>query len=343
MRILLLGFGNVGRRLAEILTVRRREFPGLQDFDAAVVGLYTRSRGGLAAAGGIDLAAALARFESAARFDTELPHFSALTGLEAVRRLDYDVLVELTVLDIARGGEPALSHVREALQRGRHVVTANKGPLAFAYHELAALARERGVRLLHESTVMDGAPVFGMVERSLRGCTLRSLSGILNSTTNFVLNEMERGVFLEAAVRTAQAEGFAEADPANDLEGWDAAAKVTVLANALMGGRLQPHDVEREGITAVTPARVERVCKSGKRLKLVCRAWREGGAVRARVALEELPAAHPFAQLSGAGSVLRLETDLMGPLLLAQEEPTLDDTAYGVLDDLLLLAEAMPR
>ncbi len=339
MRVLLLGFGNVGRKLAEILTLERERFPRLGDLALTCVGILTRSRGGLAHERGIDLRAALESFTAAGRFGPKQPHFSTLSGLEAVRGLDYDVLVELTVLDIESGGEPARSHVREALRRGRHVVTANKGPLAFAYHELAALARAQGVRLLHESTVMDGAPLFSMVERSLRGCTLVALSGILNSTTNFVLNEMGRGVSLEQAVRTAQAEGFAEADPANDLEGWDAAAKITVLANCLMGARQTPLAVEREGITGVTPARVARVLEGGKRLKLVCRAWRDGDRVRTRVALEELPAAHPFAQLSGNGSVLRLETDLMGPLLVAQEEPTLYDTAYGVLNDLLTLGD----
>jgi homoserine dehydrogenase len=246
--------------------------------------------------------------------------------------------VELTVLSIRERGEPALSYVREALRRGRHVVTANKAPLAFAYAELTALARQRNVQLLHESTVMDGAPVFSLARSSLRGCVLRGLSGILNSTTNFVLNEMERGVALDAAVQTAQAEGFAEADPSHDLEGWDAAAKITVLANALMGASQTPFDAEREGITNVTPARIAAVLQAGKRLKLVCRAWREGTRVRTRVGLEEVALDHPFATLSGNGSVLRIETDLMGPIVVAQQEPTLSDTAYGVLNDILTVA-----
>jgi len=335
MRVLLLGFGNVGQKVAEILTVERDQHPGLRGLDFAAVGIFTRSHGALA--GDIDLAEALARIRSGGRFAPGHPHFSALTPMEAVRTLDYDVLVELTVLSVLERGEPALSYVRAALDRGRDVVTANKGPLAFAYRELESLARGRGVRLLHESTVMDGAPLFALARSSLRGCTILGLSGILNSTTNFVLNEMERGVALESAVRTAQAEGFAEADPSHDLEGWDAAAKITVLANALLGASQTPFDVQREGITGVTPARVQEVRRAGRRLKLVCRATRQGSAVRTRVGLEEVPADHPFATLSGSGSVLRIETDLMGPIVVAQEEPTLYDTAYGVLNDLLTL------
>ena len=347
MRALLLGFGNVGQKLAEILTVERQTHPGLHRLDLDIVGIVTKRRGSLVApaatAGpgtGVDLRAALDAVRAHGTFPASHPQFSTLAGLDAVQSLDYDVLVELTVLSIRERGEPALSHVREALRRGRHVVTANKGPLAFAYHELAALARAHGVQLLHESTVMDGAPLFDLVRSSFKGCTLQALSGILNSTTNFVLTEMERGVSLASAVAAAQAEGFAEADASHDLEGWDAAAKITVLANALLGATQTPFDVERAGITGVTPAQIERVLQAGKRLKLVCRAWRDGARVRTRVGLEGVPAEHPFSTLSGNGSVLRLESDLMGPILVAQEEPTLSDTAYGVLNDLLTLADA---
>jgi len=339
MRALLLGFGNVGQKMAEIVTLERAEHPGLEALDLSVVGLFTGSHGGLADPGGIDLEQALRWRRQEGRFKREHPGFSGLHGLDAVRTLDYDVLVEISVLSIRERGEPALSCVREALRRGCDVVTANKGPLAFAYDELATLAREKGVKLLHESTVMDGAPLFSMVRNSLRGCTIQGLSGILNSTTNFVLNEMERGVALQDAVRTAQEEGFAESDPSHDLEGWDAAAKITVLANALMGARQTPPDVEREGIQQVTPQQIRQVLERGKRLKLVCRAWRQAGNVRTRVGLEEVSQDHPFATLSGNGSVLRLETDLMGPLVVAQEEPTLSDTAYGVLNDLLILSD----
>lgn len=338
MRTLWLGFGNVGRKMAAILTRERSRHPALAALDLSIVGLFTATHGSLADSGGIDLEAALGWREREGSFARHRPGFSNLSSLEAVRTLDYDVLVEISVLSIRERGEPALSCVREALRRGRHVVTANKGPLAFAHDELTALAREKGVRLLHESTVMDGAPLFSMVRSSLRGCTIDGLSGILNSTTNFVLNEMERGIALEEAVRSAQEEGFAEADPSHDLEGWDAAAKITVLANALMGARQTPDAVEREGITQVTPARMRQVLEAGRRLKLVCRAWREAGSVRTRVGLEEVARDHPFATLSGNGSVLRLETDLMGPIVVAQEEPDLSDTAYGVLNDLLTLA-----
>lgn len=339
MRALLVGFGNVGRKMAQILTVEHDRHPGLADLDLEIAGIFTRSHGALV--GDVDLREAFDLVHEHGAFPPNHPQATGMSTLEGVRALDYDVLVELSVLSIRERGEPALSHIREALRRQRHVVTANKGPLAFAYEELGSLVQQSGVQLLHESAVMDGAPLFGLVRASLRGCTIQGVSGILNSTTNFVLNEMERGVSLADAVCTAQAEGFAEADPSHDLEGWDAAAKVTVLANALLGARQTPLDVDRQGIAGVSPAQVQKVLRAGKRLKLVCRAWRDGEAVRTRVRLEELPPEHPFSTMSGSGSVLRIETDLMGPIIVAQEEPTLSDTAYGVLNDMLNVAEVV--
>ncbi|HSU84347.1 MAG TPA: homoserine dehydrogenase, partial [Thermoanaerobaculia bacterium] len=152
MRLLLLGFGNVGRRLAEIL-VDRASYPGLADLDVSIIGITTGSRGGVADLDGLDLRRVLAEQD---RFT------SALTSEEALQSLDYDVAVEMTPLDIPGRGVAAIRHVRAALERGRHVITCNKGPIAWAWRPLRDLARERGVSFLYETTVMDGAPVFNL-------------------------------------------------------------------------------------------------------------------------------------------------------------------------------------
>jgi homoserine dehydrogenase len=338
MRVLLIGFGNVGRQVCRILMLERARFPGLADLDVTVVGIVTRSRGVLANAAGVDPVRALREVDAAGRFDPGNPDAGGPDGLSAARELEYDVLVELSTLSIEGRGEPAISHIKAALERGRHVVTANKGPIAFAYDELVSLARSRQCALLHESTVMDGAPVFNLRRACLRGCRIEELRGILNSTTNLVLSCMEEGRPLSEAVHVAQERGFAEADPRHDLEGWDAAAKISVLANAFMGAGLTPLDVEREGILSVTVEKARKVRAEGRRLRLLCRAWREGGSVRARVGLDAIPLSDPFASRTGAGGMLRISTDLMGPILVTQEEPTLYDTAYGVLGDLLTLA-----
>jgi homoserine dehydrogenase len=331
MKILLLGFGNVGRSLAAILAEKR-------GINAQVIGIVTKQHGSVVKASGLPIAQMAATFEERGRFDSSLPEWSPIDAPDATGSLNYDVLVELTTLSIDHRGEPATSHVRTALRRKKHVVCANKGPVAFAYQELRTLAAGSGRRLLFESTVMDGAPVFSLARSGLLGCNVTAVSGILNSTTNFVLSQMEQGHSLQEAVAQAQQKGIAEADPRNDLEGWDAAAKICVLWNVLGNGNLTPERVERQGITDIRPEDLARTLSRSRRMKLVARAWKEPARERATVKLEEVPLEDPFATVSGTGSILKIETDCMTPILVMQENPTVRDTAYGVLNDLLTIA-----
>ena len=337
MRALFIGFGNVGQKVAEILFVDRAKHPNVQSLNLCVVGIVTKSHGSLVNNNGVDVVKALQEIRDGERFSWTNFELTNINGLDAVRQLDYDVLVELSTLSIAQKGEPALSHVREALNRGKHVVTANKAPAAFAYHELILLARQKGVSFLMESTVMDGTPVFNLAKYGLKAASILGVSGVLNSTTNFVLSRMEKGESLEEAVKVAQKEGFAEADPRHDLEGWDASAKITVLANALMGASITPLDVDRQGISHVSVADAQEAATAGKHLKLICRAWRDKGTVKARVALESIEAGHPFAPIRESGSILMIETDLLAPFVITETDPTLSDTAFGVINDLMSL------
>ena len=315
-----------------MLTEERGNYPGLAGLDLRVVAVFTRGHGALLDAKGIGLEKVLTQFRASGAFPA-----AQVTALQALETMDYDVLVELSTLSIAEKGEPAISHVRAALQRGKHVVTANKGPAAFAHAELEALARANGVRFLFESAVMDGAPVFSLGP-ALAGCRVTGISGILNTTTNFVISRLEAGEGMAEAVATAQRLGFAEADPSLDLEGWDAAAKTAILANYYLGAGIDPLRVERRGISGLTADAAARVAAAGRRLKLICRAEFACGKVRTKVGLEEIDAGHLFASVSGKGAALRLETDMMGPLWIIQEDPGLNDTAAGVLQDLLRVA-----
>ena len=336
LRAILIGFGNVGRKMAAMLTEEKNKYPGLAGLELEPVAIFTRRHGGLVHPGGIDLEKALARYRDHGSFP-EAP----MTPLQALETLDYDVLVELSTLDIVHRGGPAMAHVRTALNRGRHVVTANKGPAAFAYDELAALARAKGVRLLFESAVMDGTPIF-CLGRALRGLNVTGFSGIFNTTTNFVLSRLEAGESMASAVKTAQRLGFAEADPANDLDGWDSAAKTAVLANFFMGAGIDPLRVERRGISGITAEEATRAVAAGKKIKLICRAWREDGRVRAEVQPREVAGDHYFAAINGRAAALRLEFDMLGPLWILEESPDLMDTASGVLQDLLVVALEVP-
>jgi homoserine dehydrogenase len=341
MRVLILGFGNVGRRLAEILA-ERASYPGLDGLDVSVVGITTGSRGAAVHPAGLNLGRVLAWHAGHGSF-AGFPQGSTLTSEQALQTLDYDVAVEMTPLDIRSRGAAAIGHVRAALARGRHVVTCNKGPLAWAWQPLRDLAREKGVSFLYETTVMDGVPVFNLAQSCLRGNTILRIEGILNSTTNFVLCEMERGLSLQAAVAGARRLGVAEADPLYDLDGWDAAVKVSALANVLLDAELPPEAVERESLSAVSAQRIEDALTREHRLKVVCEAFRTTAhgenRVIGRVRVREVPVSDPFALVEGTGSILRLTTDILGSIVLTEEDPDLSTTAYGVISDLIRLQE----
>ena len=332
LRAVIVGFGNVGQKMAAMLTEERDKYPGLANLELKPVAIFTGRHGGLVDAQGIDLAQALKQYRGSGGFPA-----APLTALQALETLDYDVLVEISTLDIANRGGLAMAHVRAALDRGKHVATANKGPAAFAYRELAALAEKKKVRFLFESAVMDGTPIF-CLGRALRGVRVTGFSGIFNTTTNFVLSRLEAGESMQSAVRTAQELGFAEADASHDLEGWDSSAKTAILANFFLDAGIDPLRVDRCGITGVTPDAIARAKAAGRKIKLICRAWREDGQVRAEVQPREIAGDHYFAMINGRAAALRLEFDMLGPLWILEENPDLLDTAAGVLQDLLAIA-----
>jgi homoserine dehydrogenase len=254
-----------------------------------------------------------------------------------IRRVPADVLFEITPLE-PRSGEPAIGHARRALGRGLHVVTANKGPVAYARRALLALARRRGVRFLHEGAVMDGTPIFNLAERCLPGARVTGFRGLLNSTTTRILSRMERGGSAQEALREAQAAGVTEADPSHDLEGWDAAVKGCVLANALMGAEVRPPQVRRRGITAITGAQARAALRSGHRLRLIVRAVRGPKGVAVSVAPERVPVGD-FLVSAGSDGALVLGTDLMGEVGIWEGAGGVDQTAYALLSDLLAVLD----
>jgi len=182
--------------------------------------------------------------------------------------------------------------------------------------------------------VMDGTPIFSMFPHCLPAVELRGFRGILNSTTNVVLTEMEKGFSLDEAVKKAQEIGVAETDPSNDLEGWDAAVKVVALTIVLMGVPITLDQVERVGIRSVTPEQVRAARAAGMRYKLICRADRTADGVRASVRPEQLPMSDPLALLEGTTSALRFETDVFG-LSIIEHKPGVIATAYGLFADFI--------
>ncbi len=333
VRIALVGFGHVGRRFAEQLRgpyARALEAEGAR---ATVTGIATARHGLAIDPRGVPLARAV-RLVTEGRSLGPL-HAGAPIGdvRTFIARVPADVLVEVTTLD-PKTGQPATSHVRQALGRGIHVVTANKGPVAFALRSLKALALRKKRLFLHEGAVMDGTPVFNLAERCLRGARILSFRGTLNSTTSLVLSRMEEGLTAAAAVAEAQRLGIAEADPASDLEGWDAAVKGCAIANGLMGASVRPWQVRRRGITGVSGEDARQALREGARLRLVVRGVRQGRSVRVSVAPERIPLGDPLSG-SGPDAALVLETDLMGEIGVFERGASVDQTAYALLSDLI--------
>lgn len=336
-RLVLLGFGNVGQEFARLLLERRAELRRERGLEVAVVAILTGSHGRIENARGIDLRKAL-RLAATDRSVEPCGRAVREATVPFLRRVRADVVVELTPLRIAERQE-AVDHIRAALRSGKHVITANKGPVVYHYAALRALARRRRVGFRYEGTVMDGAPVFNLFQETLRGAHLEAFEGILNSTSNFILSQIEAGRSYDASVDAARQMGFLEADASMDLDGWDATAKACLLANVLMGGRLRPETVLRQGIAGISPARVQGARALGRRVKQVARGWREDGEVRASVTVEELPLEHPLATIDGTSNALLARTDLLKEILISERNPGLRQTAFAVYSDLIAIHE----
>jgi homoserine dehydrogenase len=214
-------------------------------------------------------------------------------------------------------------------------LTANKGPVVHAYDRLSALAKQNERNFLFESTVMDGAPVFGVFRCALPGANLISFSGVLNSTTNMILTRMEKGESFEEAVIYCQKIGIAETDPSGDVDGWDAAIKVAALATVLMKRPVKPEEIEREGIRGITSHQIARARDQNKRWKLVCRARLVDDRIEAKVAPEMVGVDSPLYSIDGTSSAVQFQTDVLGRLTLIEDNPGPHTTAYGLLADFI--------
>jgi homoserine dehydrogenase len=248
-----------------------------------------------------------------------------------------DIAVELTTFNPAEG-EPAISHIRAAFARRMHVVTANKGPVAFAYGALQDEATQAGVLFRHEAATMDGTPVYNLVRHSLPGVTVIGFAGALNSTSKVIVEAMREGRTFEEGIREAQRLGVTEADASYDIEGWDSAAKAAALANVMLDARTTPHEVDRKGIARLTPEKLAELKAQGKTVVLVSRGKRTAQGVKLRVRAEVLPETDILASVRGTSNLLVLETDLMGSLGVFTLAPGLAQTAYGVYSDLVEIA-----
>lgn len=260
----------------------------------------------------------------------------AVAFIDAAKAAGATILIELTTLNPS-DGQPALTHIRHALQVGMDVITANKGPVAFAQAELQALARHHNVQFRFESTVMDGLPLINLHEFTLQGVGMRSFRALINTTSSLVLSMIEQGHTLEDAIVHAQKLGIAEADPWHDLDGWDAVMKTTILANNLLDGQLTPQMVSREGIRKLSLDDIRAAGQSGTPMRLVSHAYRHGDQLSAEVRPCKIEKEDILQVSQGTTSIISIETEAMGPITLIEHESHVTQTAYGLLSDLITI------
>jgi homoserine dehydrogenase len=298
-----------------------------------VTGIYTAHHGAAIQPGGLDLDQALSAMETKSGATASLSSLSAqpepVDAIDFIQRSEGDVLFETSPVNYETG-QPAISHLRTALLRGMHGITANKGPVVHGYSELTELARSKGLKFFFESTVMDGAPIFSLFRETLPAARLLGFTGILNSTTNLILSRMETGESLESAIAYAQSIGIAETDPSGDVDGWDAAVKVAALVTVLMDIPWKPDQVHRQGIRGIDSEQIRQAQESGMRWKLVCRAHRTPGGVETSVKPELVEAHSPLFNIEGTTSIAQFETDVLGLFSVLETDPGPETTAYGM-------------
>jgi homoserine dehydrogenase len=341
VRVWLVGFGTVGRWFARTLDSQAQRLAGEYGVAVTVVGIANARDGFVHDETGLDLPAALAQ-ASAGRAIAELPGVTCWpSSIEGMRATQADLLVEVTASP-STDGEPGLTHMREALERRIPVVTSNKWPVALRGVELAELARSHAVAFRAESTVMSGTPLLGSLVNGLAGAVPIGLRGLLNATANFILSRMAAGKPYEEALAEAQSAGLAERDPAADVEGHDAVAKLMILSALVFRRQLRREQVRCRGITAIGGVEIDRAAARGERLKHVATLeFSEPGGVGnviARVEPELVAHDDPLANVEGTANAVVCRADPIGEVTIVGPGAGPQLAGQGVLSDLIAVA-----
>lgn len=340
-KLALIGFGNVARNLARLFERKRGLLEERYNITFSFTGIATGRHGFAVNPNGLDVQKALTLVEAGESI-SPLTTFQVEDSLAVIQRSQADVMFENSPVN-KQTGQPAIDYIRAALELGMHAITANKGPVVHGYSALTALAKSRGKFFLHESTVLGGSPIFSVFREAFPAAELLAFKGIINATTNIILSRMERGETFEQAVKFCQSIGVAEADPTNDVDGWDAAIKVAALITVLMETPYTPQMVNPTGIRAITPQMIAQAKAEGKRWKLVASARRDGEGIVASVAPELVLPSSPLYAMMDSSTGLTFETDVLPYYSISVSEregmsggPA--ETAYGLFADFVNIA-----
>lgn len=267
MRIILCGFGVVGQSLVKLFDSRSEDLYAKYGLKPRVVGVFD-SKGSAADSSGLDLEKLVETKKNHGSVKNYSSTKNKMSGIDMIKNLEADVLIETTASNY-KDAEPGMTHITMAMKKGMHVISVNKGPLALAFPSLLELATYNQVLLKFSGTVGGGTPILDYAKDSLRGERITSFAGILNGTTNYILTNMANGLTFESALKDAKDKGYVEADEALDLDGLDAAAKLVILANWIMGMKVTMPDIKCTGIRKVTTDDIKKAAKKKCAIKLI--------------------------------------------------------------------------
>lgn len=323
IRASIIGFGAVGQGVAEVL-LQKDEYLKNIGLDIKVVAVAD-SKGAATDSSGVDLSKILSKKRTEGTVGSE-----KLTGLEVIKTLDHELVIETTPTDINTGGV-GLPNMLAAFEHGRDVVTSNKGPLALKYRELAKIAKENGSDFKFEATVGGAMPIINLTRDVLAGNEILSIEGILNGTCNYILSRMmEEQAPYEQMLAESQELGIAETDPTYDVEGIDAACKLVILANSIFNMDVTYNDVDVKGITKITPESLILAQDDGYVIKQIGEVKKDTIRVGPRL----VPVGHPLA-VGGTLNVASVQTDLAGTVTITGRGAGSIETASAIISDVI--------
>lgn len=333
--IAFIGFGVVGQGFAEILLEQEKYLKEKYNFHFKVVAISDKIKGSWYKRAGLDLKKLLELVKEDGNLKRYKDGIEGWDSIKTIKDTNANLILELSWTDL-KTGEPAITHVKTALENKKHVVMTNKGPIALAVRELLDLAKKNGVEIRYEGTVLSGTPALNLGLHNLAGAGIYKAKGIVNGTTNYILTEMEKGLSYQDALKQAQELGYAEADPTADVEGYDALGKIVILANTVMGAKLNKDEPPCEGITKITAEDIKKAKEEGFRWKLIAGAeLKEDGTVEAYVRPEKIPLSHPLANIMGPTNALTYTTKYLGDITIVGPGAGKLPTGFAVLSDIL--------
>jgi homoserine dehydrogenase len=335
LRIILCGFGTVSQSLAKLLVSRMDDLYAKYGIKPRIVGVFD-SKGGVTDSSGLDLNRLVdvkKKFGTVKKYD---PSKKMQSGLDIINNTDADVLIETTASNY-KDAEPGMSHIITAMKRRMHVISVNKGPLALAFPSLMELATYNQVLFRFSGTVGGGTPILDYAKNSLRGEQITSFAGILNGTTNYILTNMANGMSFDTALKDARSKGYVEADESLDLDGFDAAAKLVILANWVMGMKVTMPDIKRVGIRKVTTDDIKAAAKRKCAVKLIASCNKE-----LVVSPTEVPVDDPLC-VNGTLNAISFTSEHSGTQTIIGRGAGGTETASSILRDLLDIRKEISR